>query len=308
MEEKKKIKRGFKDFAHLFISSQAEKIAVDDVSESSERSSIYKYELSKPIFCFTSLTQLEERNTFILKTASELINSGKKVLIIDADFSVPRLSMNKNVNQFFSVMNLLNGNPKTKLFDQPDVNLKVITVDIDMSDLSLLNIQKRIFIKQFFRLSEEKADTILISVPSKIKYPMVLNLIKASNWLITIASKEKEDMIETYRLFKSIFNKIKDISFGIAVSGVGKHEESVEITNIIRRVSNKYLSKGLKNFGYIQPAQNGGKLSEKIDGVELNTLIYNSNLSDTFLELLHRPGNRNGNLKTKYPLTNNLIK
>ena len=93
MKQTKKLGRGLEDFSHLFISSPGE--TKKPLPETRQGSVEHKDGVSahSRSICILSHRALDERAFLVINLALEIALQGKKVLVFDGDFSIPRLTM-----------------------------------------------------------------------------------------------------------------------------------------------------------------------------------------------------------------------
>lgn len=307
MEHDKKVSRRFKDFSHLFISSKNEKPTIAQQSVLSVKQS--ESSNAKPIFCITSFNNIDDRVSLIARIAADLANIGKKVLLVDADFSLPRLSLKIKSASSFSLMNFLLADNDFAFYSSMSSHIKIITVDADISDLSFVEMKKRIFLKKFFRYSEEVSDVILISLPVIFNIRMIRNLIKAGNRFVILTQTEKDELINAYRLIKTINLINNDTGFGIIFNGDEKNEVADSDFQILERVTGKFLDKQLNNYGFahtIFETENPG-LGNKIKSVQNLSAISGFEIVKDILEILKNIESRGKNKAEKFSLTEQLF-
>lgn len=307
MEHDKKVSRRFKDFSHLFISSKNEKPTIAQQSVLSVKQS--ESSNTKPIFCITSFNNINDRVSLIARIAADLANIGKKVLLVDADFSLPRLSLKIKSASSFSLMNFLLADNDSAFYSSMSSHIKIITVDADISDLSFVEMKKRIFLKKFFRYSEEVSDVILISLPVIFNIRMIRNLIKAGNRFVILTQTEKGELINAYRLIKTINRINNDTGFGIIFNGDEKNEVADSDFQILERVTGKFLDKQLNNYGFahtIFEAENP-ESGNKIKSVQNLSAISGFEIVKDILEILKINESREKNKADKFSLTEQLF-
>jgi len=309
MEHDKKANRRFKDFSHLFISSKNEKPEPAVTQQSVLPVKQSEFSATKPIFCITSFNNINNRVSLIAKIAADLTNAGKKVLLIDADFSLPRLSLKIKSGSSFSVMNFLSADSDFNFYSSSGSNIKIITIDADISDLSLIEMKKRIFLKKFFRYSEEVSDVILISLPIIFNIRMIENFVKAGNQFVILTPREKSELINAYRLIKTI-NKINsNAGFGIIINNVEKKEIAVNSFKIMERIAGKFLDKKLNDYGFVHTATgtDDPALGNKTGSMHNFSPVSGSELSKNILEILKVIESREKNEAEKFSLTEQLF-
>lgn len=304
MNGEKKTGRRFKDFSHLFISSQNESPAKKNNSKLA--SILYDVKIAKPIMCITNISGPEQRVLFMEKIAIELVSKGKKVFLIDADFRFPRIDFTPGKAKFFSLINLLKRNSYE--YERRLDRLKLITIDVDIPDFKMLNMKKRILLKRYFMQFEEDADVVLISVPYPLHNFIVEKLLKSSNWFITLIDDYKDDIDEFPYLLNKVSDIKNDISFGVVMTGAGTKQISDNIFNHLNEHAKKYLDRDLHNFGFVNSGmliegKNNGK-EHREESEEIYTI---SRFSKQILDLIDLVYKQNYPHSFAFPLTTGLI-
>ncbi len=170
---------------------------------------------SSKIVCFTSHGNNKERVFFLLNLALELASSGKKILIIDADFTSPRICMLMNSPVYGSILNLISQNGNTEDLNEVYPGVRLITLDMDISDLSSLGIKKRLQLKRYFKKSELESDFVFVNFSPNFNLSLVHDIIKSGDDFVFLTPTPVNGMINTYSLMKKVFFINKTASLGI---------------------------------------------------------------------------------------------
>ena len=250
MKQKKKLGRGLEDFSHLFISSPSD--PPKNLPANSENS-IFKAKgmvtLSRSV-CFLSHRSLEERSFLVINLAREMARSGKKVLLLDGDFSIPRLTMlmQDAVATPLSHFITRNGKGVGDLLEKS--GMRLISLDVDLSTLSALGQDDRKRLMESFKLLEDESDLIL-SVASPDFIPHLKTLLHAVDEAIVITPHPITEMINAYGLIKLIVQIKKNIRVGIVASRVTDVNQAGMIFEKMKRIVEKFLDKTIYDYGFI---------------------------------------------------------
>ncbi len=248
MKQMKKLGRGLEDFSHLFL-SKPEKI--EHLSDANHNV-ICKKEGVKPAraICITSDKGTGERAFFAVNLALEIAKQGKKVLIFDADFSLPRLCMLMEVNAHNSILQLINKNGEEKSIVEGIDGVKLITLDVDISNIQSLNESERTSLVKCLKNAEEEAEIILI-VTSLGFINQMKALLKAVSEIIVVTPQQVAEMINAYGVIKTIFQFDEDAHVGIVSSRIDASDQAEAVFGKMQRIVKKFLDKPLYNYGYI---------------------------------------------------------
>jgi len=242
--------RGLEDFSHLFLSSKSEKsehVFSTKHDVACEREDTGK--LARAI-CITSDKRVGERAFFTSNLALEIVRQGKKVLLFDADFSLPRLCMLMEVPARSSILHFIDKDSEEKIIAEGINGVKLITLDVDISDLHSLCENELTSLMRCFKSAEEEADIILVTTsPSLIQTTRAI--IEASSEIIVITPQQVAEMINAYGVIKTIFQVNKDARVGIVSSRIDIPLQAEAVFEKMQRVVKKFLDKTLYNYGYI---------------------------------------------------------
>ena len=143
MKQEKKLGRGLEDFSHVFLSSRSEKI--ESLSTTNRDVDSEKEGVVTPVraICIISDREVKERAFLTVNLALEIAKQGKRVLVFDADFSLPRLCMLMDIPARSSVLHFISKNGEDEIIAEGVNGVKLITLDVDISDLRSLGESER---------------------------------------------------------------------------------------------------------------------------------------------------------------------
>ena len=197
MKQTKKLGRGLEDFSHLFISSPSD--SPKNLPENPRDSVSKEREVETPprSICFLSHRSLDERSFLVINLAREMARSGKKVLVLDGDFSLPRLNMLMKGTAVTPLSHFITRNGKAHEAFLEESGMRLISLDVDLSTLSALEQGDRARLMESFKLLEEESDLIL-AVASSDFIPHVKTLLHAVDEAIVITPHPIAEMINAY--------------------------------------------------------------------------------------------------------------
>ena len=250
MKRVKKLGRGLEDFSHLFLSSRAEKseplssIKQDVVCERRDAVTPAR------VICITGDKKVGERAFLTVNLALEIAKQGKRVLVFDADFSLPRLCMLMGIPVRSSVLHFISKNGEDEIIAEGVNGVKLITLDVDIADLRSLGESERRSLMKCFKNAEEEADILLVNTsPSFIQH--MRTVLKASGDIIVTTPQQVNEMINAYGVIKTIFQVNKNARVGIVSSRIGVPDQAEKVFEKMQRIVKKFLNKPLYNYGYI---------------------------------------------------------
>jgi len=250
MKRVKKLGRGLEDFSHLFLSSRAEKS--EPLSSIKQDAVCERRDAVTParVICITGDKKVGERAFLTVNLALEIAKQGKRVLVFDADFSLPRLCMLMGIPVRSSVLHFISKNGEDEIIAEGVNGVKLITLDVDISDLRSLGERERKSLMKCFKSAEEEADILLVNTsPSFIQH--MRTVLKASGDIIVTTPQQVNEMINAYGVIKTIFQVNKNARVGIVSSRIGVPDQAEEVFEKMQRIVKKFLNKPLYNYGYI---------------------------------------------------------
>jgi flagellar biosynthesis protein FlhG len=250
MKRVKKLGRGLEDFSHLFLSSRAEKN--EPLSRITQDTICEKKGAVTPtrVICITSDKKVGERAFLTVNLALEIAKQGKKVLVFDADFSLPRLCMLMDIPARSSVLHFISKNGEDEIIAEGVNGVKLITLDVDISDLRSLGESERMSLMKCFRSAEEEADILLVTTSSSFIHPM-RTILKVSGDIIVTTPQQVNEMISAYGVIKTIFQVNKNARVGIVSSRIDVPDRAEAVFEKMQKIVKKFLGKPLYNYGYI---------------------------------------------------------
>jgi len=242
--------RGLEDFSHLFISTPSE--TKKPLPESRQGSVEQKKGVSAPSrsLCILSHRSLNERAFFVINLALEIALQGKKVLVFDGDFSIPRLTMLMQDFTATPLSHCITRNGQGLRDVQETNGVKLISLDVDLSTLSALGQEERRSLLESFNTLEEESDVILTVASPGFMHHMK-TLVRAVDEAMVITPQPLAEMINAYGLIKLIFQMRENARVGIVTSSVTNALQAAMIFEKMKRVVEKFLHKPLYNFGFI---------------------------------------------------------
>jgi len=249
MRRERKLGRGLEDFSHFFLSSGAEK--ADPLSSKPNGGGETKGPATPArVICITSNRKVKERTFLTVNLALEIAGQGKKVLVVDADFSLPRLCMLMGNSTPGSILHLISNNGEKEISTEFIHGVSLITLDVDISDLSSLGASEQTSIMRFFSQAEEKADILLVTVSSTFIRHMIA-ILKASSDIVVITPQQVNELVYAYGMLKTVFQVNSDACVGIVSSRISVPDQAEAVFEKMQKTVKRFLDKPLCNYGYL---------------------------------------------------------
>jgi flagellar biosynthesis protein FlhG len=193
---------------------------------------------------------MHERAFLAINLALEIARQGKKVLVLDGDFTIPRLTMLMHdltptpLSRFITRNGIAGG-------DVQETNgVKLISLDVDLSTLPALGQEEQSRLLERFNKLEKESDVILaVASPDFIHH--MQTLLHAVDEAIVITPHPIAEMINAYGLIKLIFQMTENVRVGIVASSVTDDLQAGMIFEKMKRVVEKFLHKPLYDYGFI---------------------------------------------------------
>jgi flagellar biosynthesis protein FlhG len=202
------------------------------------------------VICITSDRRAGERAFLTVNLALEIARQGKRVLVFDADFSLPRLCMLLGIPASSSILHCITKNGEEEVIAEGINGVKLITLDVDISDLRSLGERERRSLMKCFKGAEEEADILLVTTSPSFLHHMRA-ILKASDEIIVTTPQQVTEMINAYGVIKAIFQANKNARVGIVSSRIETPVQAEAVFKKMQRIVKKFLDKSLYNYGYI---------------------------------------------------------
>ena len=246
----KRLGRGLEDFSHLFLSSESEN--KEHIPNTKQDVVDAKVEARVPAWpiCIVADQGVAERAFLTVNLALAIANRGKKVLVFDADFSLPRLCMLLGMAAHQSTLLLMTKNGGKGVVEEGIHGVQLITLDMDVSDLHTLNEPERNAIRRCFKNAEEAAEILLIHIsPGSMRN--MQPILQSVRDTIVMTPQPVAEMIHAYGIIKTIFQINGDAHVGIVSSRIGDNNQAEALFEKMQRIVKKFLDKPLYDYGYI---------------------------------------------------------
>jgi len=250
MKQTKKLGRGLEDFSHLFLSSPSD--AKKPLPDPPQGSLEHKKVVGAPSrsLCVVSHRALDQRAFLVIHLALEIAQQGKKVLLLDGDFSMPRLTMRMQDCIATPLSHLITRHGRDLRDVQETNGVKLISLDVDLSTLSALGQDERRSLKDSFNTLEEESDVILTVASPGFMHHMKA-LVCAVDEAMVITPQPLAEMINAYGLIKLIFHMRENVRVGIVSCNLTNALQAAMVFEKMKRVVDKFLHKPLVNYGFI---------------------------------------------------------
>lgn len=243
MKQTKKLGRGLEDFSHLFLSSP-------DEGKETERPAGATGKARARTICIAGERGVGEKAFLTVMLAGTFTGQGKKVVVFDADFSLPRLCMLMGSVPSNSLLHLIMNPGRTGASLRESGGVTLITLDVDVATLTSLTDRERLSLTAAVRRRMEEADAVLvITSGDSINHMRVF--IQSADDIVVVAPQPVAETINAYGVVKKIFQLDDHARVGIVASRNSRFDQAEAVFEKMQRVARKFLNKPLLNHGYL---------------------------------------------------------
>jgi len=128
--------------------------------------------------------------------------------------------------------------------------VSLITLDVDILDLSSLSTSELTSLMRHFRRAEEEADILLVTIsPSFIR--QMIAILKASSDIVVITPQQVNELVYAYGMLKTVFQVNSDACVGIVSSRISVPDQAEAVFEKMQKTVKRFLDKSLCNYGYL---------------------------------------------------------
>ena len=249
MKQTKKLGRGLEDFSHLFLSSPGGKSQPAEIPEIEEPPGKALKAHARTV-CIAGERGVGERAFLAVSLAVTFAGQGKKVVVFDADFSLPRLCMLMERVPSNSLLNLITHPERKGAVLKESSGVTLITLDVDVATLRCLTDRERLSLTAAISTSVEEASVVLVITSGDFINQMKV-FIESADDIVVVAPQPVAEMINAYGLIKKIFQLDEHARVGIIASRSTLFDHADAVFEKMQRVVKKFLDKPLLNHGYL---------------------------------------------------------
>ena len=254
MKQTKKLGRGLEDFSHLFLSSPDAGIQSTASRNEIELPADRAVHVRAHTVCIAGERGAGEKTFLTAHLAAAFAGQRKKVVVFDADFSLPRLCMLMEGTPPNSLLQLITrpAQAKTALRERDGITL--ITLDADVATLAALAPGERLPLMECIRKSVGEAGVVLVMTSGDFMNGTRI-FIEAADDVVVVTPQPVAEMINAYGLIKKILQIDERARVGIVTSRSTLFHHADAVFEKMQRVVKKFLDKPLLNHGYLPDDQ-----------------------------------------------------
>ncbi|MDR1689598.1 MAG: MinD/ParA family protein [Clostridiales bacterium] len=192
------------------------------------------------------------KSNFTANLGISLSKTGKRVVIIDADFGLANIEVLFGIIPQYSLANVLSGQKELKdIISEGPHGVKFLSGGSGLRDLANINERQMTYIIEKLSYLDSVSDIILIDTGAGIS-DSVLNFVKASKEAVIITTPEPTSVTDGYAIIKAVRESNGDMpEIKVIINRVDDSKEGFEIFDKISKVAKRFLEVDLTNLGYI---------------------------------------------------------
>ena len=195
------------------------------------------------------------KSSISVNLALEFAKSGKKVIILDADFGLANIEVMLGIRPAFNLADLMFGGKTLKeVITQGPENIGFISGGSGIHELSRLTRDQIINLTRRLAELDELADIIIVDTGAGIA-DSVLEFVAASSEVLLVATPEPTSITDAYALLKTLNRKsefsTESTRISMVANRITKAEEGEELYEKLNIVVSKFLNFELHYLGGI---------------------------------------------------------
>ncbi|MDF2557285.1 MAG: hypothetical protein K0R71_1113 [Bacillales bacterium] len=192
------------------------------------------------------------KSNFTLNFALALKSSGKKVVVLDLDFTTTNINILMGVTPKFNLTDVLN--QRNTIWDVLEMGvggIEYIAGDLDIQDLRGFDQHTLAYFWDQIQKLQTYADFILLDTGAGISEEL-MEFIFASDETIIVTTPEPTSIADSYAVLKTVFQyEQQQPKFRLVVNRAQNFGEALETSRALNSACNKFLKINLKILGYI---------------------------------------------------------
>lgn len=244
--------------------------------------------MSARTLCVTSGKGGVGKSNFTVNFALELAKSGKRVLIVDADFGLSNVDVILGISPKFDLSHVLSRRKHlTDIINEGPHGIKFISGGSGVYDLVNLDKDDINYFFSELEAIENMLDIIIFDTGAGINDNNV-QIITASDEVVLVTTPEPPAIVDAYALVKNVIEVKKNPNFQLIVNKAENLKEAKRIVNNFVNVTKNYLKTNIVPLGYILEDSN---VVKAVKSQKPFTMIYpetvaSKNMSNIALKYL----------------------
>jgi flagellar biosynthesis protein FlhG len=180
-----------------------------------------------------------------------LASLGKRVVLVDADYSLANVDILLGFNPRYTIEHVLNGNKSVgEIIIEGPGGIRIVPATSGVQHLSeLTGLQKNKFFNAL-QILEKHFQYLLIDTAAGISNN-VMSLLGSADEVLVVTNPEPPAFVDSYALIKHLLNYEDETLVRIIVNSVSGEGEAAGVFNRISATAKRFLHKKVDYLGYI---------------------------------------------------------
>ena len=192
------------------------------------------------------------KSNFSLNFALGLQAVGKKVVVLDLDWSTANINILMGITPRYSLIDVLYHQKHIwDVIEKGSEGIEYISGGLEIQDLMKLDENTLTFFWTQIQELQNYADFILLDTGAGISKELV-DFILASDETIMVTTPEPTSIADSYAVIKTVRQMTKDSpNFRLVVNRAHSYREAVETSRAMKDACSNFLKIGLKTLGFV---------------------------------------------------------
>ncbi|HNV68664.1 MAG TPA: MinD/ParA family protein [Candidatus Ozemobacteraceae bacterium] len=191
------------------------------------------------------------KTNLVANMAISLAQSGKRVIILDADLGLANIDVVFGIRPKRNIMDVISGSFRLEQILIPGpCGIQIIAGGSGIAELAHLD-QKRVeSLFEQMRFLEDRADYLLIDTGAGIA-PTIISFCLAADQIIVVTNPEPTALADAYGIIKIISQHRSDAYVGVLVNRAESEQEAGFIHERLVKVAGDFLQFPVHRFGFV---------------------------------------------------------
>lgn len=191
------------------------------------------------------------KTNVVANLAFALTQSGKKVLVLDADMGLGNIDVMLGLATEYNLYHLINGEKKlNEVITSGPGGMKILPAGSGIQELSDLTPNQKLNLLSELDKLDSSTDIVLIDTAAGIS-GNVMYFNTAAQDIIVVASPEPTSITDAYALMKILHTKYGESRFKLLVNMVRDMGEGREVYRKLSTAADRFLNISIDYIGYI---------------------------------------------------------
>ena len=191
------------------------------------------------------------KTNVVVNLAYALTQSGKKVLILDADMGLGNIDVMLGLAPEYNLYHLINGEKSlSEVMTSGPGGMKILPAGSGIQELSELTTNQKLNLLAELDRIDNSIDIVLIDTAAGIS-GNVMYFNTAAQDIIVVASPEPTSMTDAYALMKILHTKYGESRFRLLVNMVRDSGEGRDVYRKLSAAADKFLNISIDYIGHI---------------------------------------------------------